>query len=77
DTISELVALGIQCIKDRITLLKTTINTDGSLYKVAELRSAKIPTSWENRIEPLNVYELLACCYCEVMKQQSFEFRLM
>lgn len=77
EDILELSVLGVQVIKDRITLLKTIIDRDGDKYQVLELRSAKIPTTWENRIELMNLYDVLVCCYYEIINQRALETKLM
>lgn len=58
DTGKELAAYGVQCIKYRITLLKTSIH-DCSSWEVVELRSAQIPTEWANRFDFMKVFELI------------------
>lgn len=62
-TASGLATYGIQCIKDRVTLMKTTINSDGAKYNIVELRSAVVPVKWENRDDLMKLFELIACLY--------------
>lgn len=59
DTGKELAAYGVQCIKDRATLLKTTIY-DCSSWQVVALQSAQIPTTeWSNRFGFMKAFKLV------------------
>ncbi|KAI8967679.1 hypothetical protein BDF20DRAFT_839892 [Mycotypha africana] len=74
---SKLAVFGIQCIKDKLTLLKTTFDAKLENYKIMELRSCTIPTAWEKRYAMLKVFELLACLNYELRKQLELERELL
>lgn len=59
ETAKGLAAFGLQCICDRITLIKTSL-FGPSKWQVVELRSATIPVTWDSRIDLMSVFELLA-----------------
>ncbi|KAF7720446.1 hypothetical protein EC973_008683 [Apophysomyces ossiformis] len=72
-TAQGLATFGIQLIKDRMTLLKTTLHQCGHKWQIVELRSATIPTQWKERLHLLKVFELLVCLYQELKEQKALE----
>ncbi|KAG2191729.1 hypothetical protein INT47_004168 [Mucor saturninus] len=59
ETAKLLSAFGIQCICDKITLIKTSL-FGPTRWQVVELRSAIIPVTWDSRMNLMSVFELLA-----------------
>lgn len=59
----KLAVFGIQCIKDKLTLIKTTLDSKLENYEIMELRSCTIPTTWRGRFGMIKVFELLACLH--------------
>ncbi|KAI7848571.1 hypothetical protein BDC45DRAFT_540859 [Circinella umbellata] len=55
----ELATFGIQCICDQITLIKATM-FDARRWQIIELQSAKIPITWDDRSNYMQVFELIA-----------------
>ncbi|KAI9344459.1 hypothetical protein BD770DRAFT_397580 [Pilaira anomala] len=67
-TIANLAVFGVQCICDKITLMKTSL-FDANKWQVVELRSATIPVTWDSKVDLLQVFELLATL------QQEYDHR--
>lgn len=59
ETAKGLSVCGIQCICDKITLIKTSLCTSIK-WQVVELRSATIPVIWNSRTCMMLVFESLA-----------------
>ncbi|CDH50943.1 hypothetical protein RO3G_05407 [Lichtheimia corymbifera JMRC:FSU:9682] len=57
DTALSLAVFGVQCIKNRLTLMKTTLEASNK-WQVLEMRSAIIPTTWNERANLLKIFEL-------------------
>lgn len=64
-TAQELTTFGIQCICDRITLINATI-FDARKWQVIEIRSAKVPTTWDDRSGYMQVFELAATLHVSI-----------
>ncbi|KAG2227189.1 hypothetical protein INT45_008433 [Circinella minor] len=68
----ELATFGIQCICDRITLIKATM-FDARRWQIIEVRSAKIPITWDDRSNYMQVFELIATLHIELLAQESLK----
>ncbi|KAI9275938.1 hypothetical protein BDA99DRAFT_422207, partial [Phascolomyces articulosus] len=66
ESVLKLAVFGVQCIRDRITLMKTTFGRNNK-WHVMELRSAVIPTTWDKRSNMMKVLELLICLYVSTL----------
>lgn len=62
-SVLNLAVYGIQCIKSRLTLMKTTLDPHSDRFQIVELRSASIPTAWAQRTGMIRVFELLVCLH--------------
>lgn len=62
-SVLNLAVYGIQCIKSKLTLMKTTLDPHSDRLQVVELRSAIIPTAWAQRTGMIRVFELLVCLH--------------
>ncbi|CAO3700431.1 unnamed protein product [Rhizopus stolonifer] len=69
ETAKGLTAFGIQCICDKITLIKTSL-FGPTKWQVVELRSATIPVTWDSRMDLMSVFELLA-----ILQVNIFNFK--
>ncbi|KAI9265471.1 hypothetical protein EDC94DRAFT_693140 [Helicostylum pulchrum] len=70
DTAKELSIFGVQCIKNQLTLMKTSLH-DPNKWKFVELRGASIPVTWDERTDILPVFELLATLQNEYDAQKN------
>ncbi|KAG1140089.1 hypothetical protein G6F38_009376 [Rhizopus arrhizus] len=70
ETVKGLSAFGIQCICDKIILLKTSLFGPAK-WQVVELRSATIPVTWDSRMNLMSVFELLATLQYEYDQQKD------
>ncbi|KAI8056318.1 uncharacterized protein B0P05DRAFT_287114 [Gilbertella persicaria] len=70
-SVLNLAVYGIQCIKSKLTLMKTTLDSHSDCFQIVELRSASIPTTWAQRTDMIRVFELLVCLHNE-LKEQCF-----
>ncbi|KAG1319112.1 hypothetical protein G6F62_012008 [Rhizopus arrhizus] len=70
ETAKGLSAFGIQCICDKITLIKTSLFGPAK-WQVVELRSATIPVTWDSRMDLMSVFELLAILQYEYDLQKD------
>ncbi|KAI7884728.1 uncharacterized protein EV154DRAFT_427889, partial [Mucor mucedo] len=61
-TFKSLKVYGVQVIKSQVTLSAISLD-DESHWKCIELRSAKLPTGWSDRIGLIQYLELLATLY--------------
>lgn len=62
-SVRNLAVYGIQCIKSKLTLMKTTLDPHSDRFQIVELRSASIPTAWAQRTGMIRVFELLVCLH--------------
>lgn len=62
-SVLNLAVYGIQCIKNRLTLMKTTLDPHSDRFQIVELRSASIPTTWAQRAGMIKVFEILVCLH--------------
>ncbi|KAI8085779.1 uncharacterized protein B0P05DRAFT_466409 [Gilbertella persicaria] len=62
-SVLNLAVYGIQCIKSKLTLMKTTLDPHSDRFQIVELRSASIPTAWAQRTSMIRVFELLVCLH--------------
>ena len=65
ETFKRLNTYGIQMIKSKITLSKTSMYNENT-WKHVEMRTAQIPTTWHNRIILLEYLELLATLFVSI-----------
>ncbi|CAO3699389.1 unnamed protein product [Rhizopus stolonifer] len=72
-SVLNLAVYGIQCIKSKLTLMKTTLDLHSDRLQIVELRSASIPTVWAQRIGMIRVFELLVCLHNELKEQRLLE----
>ncbi|KAI8999175.1 hypothetical protein BC832DRAFT_594859 [Gaertneriomyces semiglobifer] len=70
-TAVKLQILGVQSILDRLTLTTTKLASNGKNWEHLELRSAEIPTFWEDRVKLLRVAELLATVYLRLQEREQ------
>ncbi|KAG1471357.1 hypothetical protein G6F56_002170 [Rhizopus delemar] len=70
ETAKSLTAFGIQCICDKIALIKTSLFSP-TKRQVVELRSANIPVTWDSRMNLMSVVELLAILQNEYDLQKN------
>jgi hypothetical protein len=75
-SVLNLAVYGIQCIKSKLTLMKTTLDLHSDRFQIVELRSASIPTAWAQRISMIRVLELLVCLHVS-RKSSSCAFFLL
>ncbi|KAL9542023.1 hypothetical protein MBANPS3_008822 [Mucor bainieri] len=75
-TFKKLGAYGLQIIKTQATLSKTLYH-DKQHWKNVELRTAQIPTTWDDRLLLLEYLELLATLYIELQHAQNIEAKLL
>ncbi|KAI9005467.1 hypothetical protein CLU79DRAFT_806723 [Phycomyces nitens] len=75
ETVKGLSVFGIQCIRDKITLIKTSLCTP-TKWQVVELRSATIPVTWDSRANMVLVFELLSTLQNEYDTQKKVLKRL-
>ncbi|ORZ01706.1 hypothetical protein BCR43DRAFT_434869 [Syncephalastrum racemosum] len=59
ETAKRLATFGIQCVCNKITLLQANM-FDENTWQIVEVRSAEIPTKWEDRTAMMSVAEFLA-----------------
>src|SRR5690606_25595646 len=62
--------LGIQFIRDRLTMAKTQVS-EKNCWKVVECRTTVIPTSWTALPNVYRVAELVATLYLELLEQKE------
>ncbi|KAG1636154.1 hypothetical protein G6F45_001510 [Rhizopus arrhizus] len=72
-SVLNLAVYGIQCIKNRLTLMKTTLDPHSDRFQIVELRSASIPTTWAQRAGMIKVFEILVCLHNELKEQRLLE----
>ncbi|KAI9256802.1 hypothetical protein EDC94DRAFT_677405 [Helicostylum pulchrum] len=72
-SVRNLAVYGIQCIKSKLTLMKTTLDPHSDRFQIVELRSASIPTAWAQRTGMIRVFELLVCLHNELKEQRLLE----
>ncbi|KAI9005187.1 hypothetical protein BC832DRAFT_592326 [Gaertneriomyces semiglobifer] len=65
-TIKTRAIIGIQFIKDRLTMAKTQITDDGKSWKIVECRNTVIPRGWNQLGHVNRVAELVATMYLEI-----------
>lgn len=70
DTAKGLSVFSIQCICDKITLMKTSLCTP-NMWQIVELRSATIPVTWDARVNMVAIFELLATLQNEHHSQMN------
>lgn len=75
DTMTKKCALGIQVIKQILTLTKMTLSKSGK-WKLVELWSACVPTSWELRGNWNPLFEMLATIYNELLEQRKLDSQI-
>ncbi|KAG1142502.1 hypothetical protein G6F37_008732 [Rhizopus arrhizus] len=76
-SVLNLAVYDIQCIKNRLTLIKTTLDPHSDRFQIVKLRSASIPTIWSQRTGMIKVFELLVCLYNELKEQRLLEDSLL
>lgn len=59
DTAKRLAIFGTQCIRNQLTLTKTSLH-DPNKWQFVELRSATVPVTWDERANIVPVFKLLA-----------------
>ncbi|KAI7860095.1 hypothetical protein BDC45DRAFT_169198 [Circinella umbellata] len=64
ETAKGLSVFSIQCICDKITLMKTSLCTS-SMWQIVESRSATIPVTWDAKVNMVAIFELLATLHIE------------
>jgi hypothetical protein len=47
-----------------------------SLWKFVELRSAQVPTAWNDRFDWVTMFELLATLYLELIEQEKINIQI-
>lgn len=62
-TLLDLAVYGVQMIRNRLTLMKTTLDPSGKKWRIVELRSAVVPTSWNHGVYLSQWFELLVYLY--------------
>ncbi|KAI8887810.1 hypothetical protein K501DRAFT_145020, partial [Backusella circina FSU 941] len=72
DTMTKKCALGVQVIKQTLTLTKMTLSKSGK-WKLVEVRSACNPTSWELRAHWNLLFERLATIYNGLLEQRQLD----
>ncbi|RCH89981.1 hypothetical protein CU098_009815 [Rhizopus stolonifer] len=75
DTITKKCTLGVQVIKQTLTLTKVSLSKSGK-WKLVEVRSACIPTSWELRSQWNLLFEMLATIYHESLQQRELDTQI-
>lgn len=70
DTAKGLSVFSIQCICDKITLMKTSLCTP-NMWQIVELRSATIPVTWDARVNMVAIFELLATLQVSSLKYNT------
>jgi hypothetical protein len=66
---------GIQIIKNTATLSRMNLKND-LLWKFVELRSAQVPTSWNDRFDWVKMFELLATLYLGLLEQEKINVQI-
>ncbi|KAG1049279.1 hypothetical protein G6F43_008386 [Rhizopus delemar] len=72
-SVLNLAVYGIQCTKNRLTLMKTTLDPHSDRFQIVELRSSSIPTIWAQRTGMIKVFEILVCLHNELKEQRLLE----
>lgn len=72
DTAEGLSVFSIQCICNKITLLKTNLCTQNK-WQIVELRSATIPVTWDIRVNTVAIFELLATLQVNSVKYNNID----
>jgi hypothetical protein len=72
DTAKGLSVFSIQCICDKITLMKTNLCTQNK-WQIVELRSATIPVTWNTRVNMVAIFELLATLQVSSLKYNTID----
>lgn len=67
ETAKTVTTFGIQCICDKITLIKTSL-FGPTEWQVVELRSATISVTWDSRMDLMSVFDLLAILQVSIFK---------
>ncbi|KAJ3293689.1 hypothetical protein HK104_004269 [Borealophlyctis nickersoniae] len=75
-TMSRRNVLGIQTIKNKMTLTYTCVSPDGDFWEVYEIRNAQIPLNWRDIGHALKVLEMLATVYLELYHQETVSQQL-
>lgn len=75
DTMTKKCSLGIQVIKQTLTLTKMTLSKSGK-WKLVEMRSARVPTSWQLRANWNPLFEMLATIYHELLEQRKLDIQI-
>ncbi|CAO3667112.1 unnamed protein product [Rhizopus stolonifer] len=75
DTMTKKCALGVQVIKQTLTLTKMSLSKSGK-WKLVEVRSACAPTSWELRGNWNPLFEMLATIYDELLEQRKLNTQI-
>ncbi|CEP19194.1 hypothetical protein [Parasitella parasitica] len=61
---------GVQVIKNTLTLSKMNLK-NATQWKFVELRSAIVPTKWDDRFEWVAMFELMASLYLKLIEQEQ------
>ncbi|CEP16440.1 hypothetical protein [Parasitella parasitica] len=75
DSITKKCTFGVQVIKQTLTLTKMTLSKSGK-WKLVEVRSACIPTSWQLRANWNLLFEMLATIYHELLEQRKLDAQI-
>ncbi|CEP19541.1 hypothetical protein [Parasitella parasitica] len=72
ETMTKKCTFGIQVIKQTLTVTKLNLTKSGR-WRLVELRSACVPTSWELRSNWNIIFEMLATIYNELLEQRRLD----
>ncbi|KAI8645992.1 hypothetical protein BD408DRAFT_337627, partial [Parasitella parasitica] len=72
ETMTKKCTFGIQVIKQTLTVTKLNLTKAGR-WRLVELRSACVPTSWELRSNWNIIFEMLATIYNELIEQRKLD----
>ncbi|PHZ11723.1 uncharacterized protein RHIMIDRAFT_238389 [Rhizopus microsporus ATCC 52813] len=70
ETAKGLAAFGIQCICDKITLIKSSLCSP-TKWQIVELRGAIIPVTWDSRTGIMPVFELLVTFQANIFNYKN------
>ncbi|KAI9087738.1 hypothetical protein DFS34DRAFT_517783 [Phlyctochytrium arcticum] len=73
DTVKKRAVFTLHVIRNTLTLGCVGLAPDGARWEVIELRSAELPTCWENAGAALGVAELLATLYQHIKAQKTVQ----
>ncbi|KAI7879532.1 uncharacterized protein EV154DRAFT_52000 [Mucor mucedo] len=75
ESITKKCAFGVQVIKQTLTLTKMTLSKSGK-WKLVEVRSAYVPTTWQLRANWNLLFEMLATIYHELLEQRELNAQI-